>query len=191
MAASYPCRHQGHYSCHWCWEKGKFQVGINRMVFAGYKRMLPPDDPGRGANTPEAPAARTHEETCQLGKEADTYDKSGLPGSGHPKHDTGINRWCPLAILKLFCLIRDICPDMMHIIKGLLGGHWIPLLKGERPIARPVCRTPEPKRKTGQSNEEWGRVTAGYRRKKKKYRAHCKVSFTTEYKRDSCRNMLA
>jgi hypothetical protein len=111
------------------------------MVYAGYKRLLRPDFPLRGADTEDPPAARTHEETCKLGKEADTYDKSGEPDSGHPRHDSGVNRWCPLTILQLFNIIQDVCPDMMHIVKCLLGGHWIPLLKGERDIAAPRFST--------------------------------------------------
>ena len=105
--------------------------------------------------------ARTHNETSRLGKQADTYDKSGAPDAGHPRHDSGINRWSPLTILQLFNIILDVCPDMMHIIKCLLGGHWIPLLKGERVIARPRFKTKK--------------TDAEYARKEATYKANCRV----------------
>lgn len=136
------------------------------MVYARYKRLLREGFPLRGADTEDPPAARTHNETSRLGKEADKYDKSHGPDTGHPKHDSGINRWCPLTILQLFNVILDVCPDMMHIIKCLLGGHWIPLLKGEREIARPRAF------KTKETDPE-------YRRKKATHKANCKVILYT------------
>ena len=168
-----PCSDKGYNACHWCWEKGKWHVGINRMVYAGYKRLLKPGTPGRGADTPAPPASRTHEETNRLGKQADTYDKSRAPENSHPKHDTGINRWCPLAILALFNLILDVCPDMMHIIKGIFGGHWIPLLKGERHIARP--RFKSKKIPTNETDTARRIRKSEELVKHKKFKADCKV----------------
>ena len=159
------CSDKGYFACHWCWEKGKWEAGLSRMVYAGYKRHLQPGTPGRGAATPPPPPARTHAETCRHGKLADTYDKSGASDAAHPKHQSGIRRWCPLAVLPFFDLILDICPDMMHIIKGLLGGHWMPLLRGDRSVARPKFKSKKPKRKPTETREVFARRRMDYQMK--------------------------
>ena len=175
------CSEKGYNACHWCWEKGKWEAGINRMVYAGYKRQLKPGTPGRGAGTPPPPLARTHAETSRHGKLADTYDKSGAPDAGHPKHDTGIKRWCPLAILPLFDLILDICPDMMHIMKGLMGGHWMPLLKGLRSIARLKFKSKKPKRKPTEADGVWRARAAEYKEKLARHMANLQVMHPQGY----------
>lgn len=130
------CRHQGHYACHWCWIKGS-RKKLNRMIFADHRRMLPVGAAGRGARTRVPYKPRTHEETVRIGKQADRHVRAQRPDSTHPKHTSGIVRYCPLEILPFFDLILDILPDMMHIIKGFWDGHFIPLFKGNRPLAAP------------------------------------------------------
>ena len=144
-------RHQGYYACHWCWDKSKYRV--NRQVYAEFRRYLKPGYPGRGRTTKAAPKNRTHNETDKIGKRCDRHERSGRAEAKHPKHTTGISRWCPLAVLPYFNLIRDILPDMMHIIKGVFDGHFIPLFKGNRAVAPPVFKTKLPTKKIGPGSE--------------------------------------
>lgn len=74
------------------------------------------------------PPPRTHEEAVAEGKRCDDYCG---PETGHPRTKSGINGSSPFAYLPLFNIIRDVCPDMMHIIVNLFK-HWGPLLAGER-----------------------------------------------------------
>lgn len=159
------CRHQGYYACHWCWDKSKYRV--NRQVYAEFKRYLPPGYPGRGARTRTAPRQRTHDETVRIGRKCDRHERDGGVNAKHPRHKTGITRWCPLAILPFFNLIRDILPDMMHIIKGVFDGHFIPLFKGNRSLSVPVFKSKLPTSKNGPANE----TPAGFGKRKAAYQA--------------------
>lgn len=60
----------------------------------------------------------------------------------HPAKQHGVYGLCPLSSLKHFDIIWDIMPDMMHICKGVLAGHLIPLMKGDRAPAKPKKPTP-------------------------------------------------
>ena len=144
-------RHQGYYACHWCWDKSKYRV--NRQVYAEFRRYLKPGYPGRGRTTKAAPKNRTHKETDKIGKRCDRHERSGGAEAAHPKHTTGISRWCPLAVLPYFNLIRDVLPDMMHIIYGVFNGHFIPMFKGNRPLSAPVFKTKVPTKKIGPGSE--------------------------------------
>jgi hypothetical protein len=151
MLTFYLCEHyvQGHYGCHWCWIKGSAKR-LNRMIYAGHGRMLPEDAVGRGTTRPSY-KPRTHAETVRIGKRAEKHMRAHLPDSKHPKHKSGILRYCPLELLPLFDLILDILPDMMHIIKGFWDGHFIPLFKGNRPLAAPKKPTTKAPQKEGET----------------------------------------
>ena len=138
----------GYNACHWCKMKGEHSNGLARTVYKDYRRYCDEDDALRqdmrwgSVETRSAPPPRTHEESVQQGIEAD-YDLL-------LRKMTGINGSCPLSILPLFNIIRDVVPDLMHIIVNLFK-HWIPLLAGERGpthsklLVRP--RMPVPKHK--------------------------------------------
>jgi hypothetical protein len=159
------CRHSGHYACHWCWIKGKWESGINRMVYGDYKRLLKRRAPGRGNDTLPQHKPRTHKETDRIGREGDEHVRLKLSDASHPKHDSGIRRWCPLAILPLFDLIRDILPDMMHIIKNFFDGHFIRLFKGTRPLAAPKFKSKEPVLKINESVNSFAARVVEYKTK--------------------------
>jgi hypothetical protein len=47
---------------------------------------------------------------------------------------------CPLALVPLFNLVWDVCMDFMHIVKVLIAGHLIPLLKSKRSLMPPQVK---------------------------------------------------
>ena len=121
------------------------------MLYERHRRFLPLNDPVRQDPTygePEldpAPAPRTHEEADAGGKRAEAWDG---PKCHHPVHETSIHWWCPLAVLAFFDLVKDFCPDMMHILKDFFSLHFILLFKGKRKPAlhsrpRPELRVPK------------------------------------------------
>jgi hypothetical protein len=109
--------------------------GLNRMVYCRHRRYLADDDPARtdpDYGMPEvlpAPAARTHAEAVTAGEAAEVYNG---PKKHHPSKKSSVKWWNPLSILPLWDMIRDFCPDAMHIIKDLLADHYIKLFKGMR-----------------------------------------------------------
>jgi hypothetical protein len=74
------------------------------------------------------PTPRTHDEAVTEGAKSDDYVG---PDTQHPRKASGINGSTPLAHLSLFNIIRDLCPDMMHIVVNVFK-HAIPLLSGKR-----------------------------------------------------------
>ena len=115
------------------------------MIFRGHRQYLADDDPARtdpAYGTPEVMpthAARTHEEAVTAGEAAEAYDG---PKKYHPSKQSSVKWWNPLSILPFWDMIRDFCPDAMHIIKDLLADHYIPLFKGNR-CPKPF-KTPKP-----------------------------------------------
>ena len=126
---------------------------LQRMIFGRHRRYLADDDPARTDpvyGTPEvlpAPAARTHGEAVAAGEAAEVYVG---PKNNHPSKKSSVKWWNPLSILPLWDMIRDFCPDAMHIIKDLLADHYIKLFKGMR-YPKPFKPTkPVLRRKKGQ-----------------------------------------
>ena len=121
----------GYNACHWCKMKGEHSAGLSRTMYKEYRRYCDHNDALRQdmrwgfVETRSAPPPRTHEETVQQGIDAD-FDFDELI-----RKLTGVNGSCPLSQLPMFNLIRDVVPDLMHIIVNFFK-HWIPLLKGER-----------------------------------------------------------
>lgn len=145
--------------------------------------MLPMDSPERQGETGRPPKARTHTETARIGRQCDKHVERGLPASKHPKRKSGINRWCPLTALPLFDVIRDVLPDMMHIVKGVFAGHFIPLFMGKRAAA-----PRSPKRPTKKPVQGGRESPARYGKRLKEYKA--KVSTQHELMRmHTCRHV--
>ena len=136
---------------------GEWSYVSHRMCFQRHRRYLAPDDPLRqdprygAAEEDDAPAPRTHAEVDAAGKQADAWWGAE---SKHPKHTSSIKWWCALAILAFFDMVKDIVPDMMHIVKDFFTEHFIPLFKGNRVASRsPFEARKEPKPKEDDAGE--------------------------------------
>jgi hypothetical protein len=92
------------------------------------------------------------------------------------KKEHGISDWCPLSLLHLFDIIRDIMPDLMHIIMGLVKRHLLKLLKGERtPKAPKYLSTTAGTRKRMHGEGEIARRKEANKRMKAEYTRSVKV----------------
>lgn len=76
-----------------------------------------------------APTTRTHSQYVRDGLAQERW--RGFKKDA-PVETTGIKCCSPLRFLHLFDLARDICPDMMHIIKGIWYRHIFALFLGWR-----------------------------------------------------------
>ena len=141
-------RYSGHRCCHWCHMPGYKCKALQRMIYTQHRRYLAEDDPARtdpAFGPPElmpAHAARTHEEAVAAGEAAEAYQG---PKTHHPSKLSSVKWWNPLTILPFWDMIRDFCPDTMHIIKDLFADHYIKLFKGMRgpkpfPLPEPVLK---------------------------------------------------
>lgn len=74
------------------------------------------------------PSPRTHDEATAEGAKSDAYTG---PACHHPRSASGINGATPFSDLPFFNIIRDFCPDVMHVIVNYFL-HFLPLLMGER-----------------------------------------------------------
>ena len=132
--------HQGRYACHWCKHPFLYLFkGHNCAVHN--RRQLPSDHPFRtnvsfGQHEQrDPPPIRTHARSV---RESNMCEEYSGPKSKHPSKYHGIKEWCPLVLLAMFCLIWDMLPDLMHICKGLIQSHLIPLLKGTVSYVAPI-----------------------------------------------------
>jgi hypothetical protein len=88
------------------------------------------------------PPPRTHQEAVAEGLKCDEYTG---PEAHHPRKTSGINGSTPFSLLPLFDIIRDLCPDMMHIVVNFFK-HWISVLSGQRtPTRNPQFKKPPPR----------------------------------------------
>ena len=76
------------------------------------------------------PSARTHDDAVAEGDKSDAYTGAEVH---HPRKESGINGSSPFAHLSSakFNIIRDLCPDMMHVIVNFFL-HFLPLMSGLR-----------------------------------------------------------
>ena len=63
---------------------------------------------------------------------------AGWKSDDHPRASSGVDGECPLAKVPLFNMVWDFCMDYMHLVKVLLSGHLIPLLKCQRSLTPPI-----------------------------------------------------
>jgi hypothetical protein len=145
--------HQGLMCCHWCLEPMRYDKGLQRTLCGDCRRRLPDEHHFRlTAQYGEADRRlpymlRTHDMTVLQGELCDKFDQDNgtrwkKPPQRHPSHKTGVKCGCPLRFLVDFDIILDIMPDMMHIVKGIMQGHIVPLMKGNR--APTVPKPPKP-----------------------------------------------
>ena len=127
--------------CHWCTLRAEWTPEITRGCWGGYRRYLPDGHPMKEysvlmgtAEVREAPAMRTHDEFVAQGlaQESHTGYKKDQPWL-----TTGVKECSPLRFIPLFCLIRDVMPDLMHAIPGVWDRHITAMLKGKRSPAQP------------------------------------------------------
>ena len=74
------------------------------------------------------PPPRTHDDATAEGAKSDAYTG---PECHHPRKESGINGATPFSDLPFFNIIRDFCPDVMHVIVNYFL-HFLPLFMGER-----------------------------------------------------------
>jgi hypothetical protein len=74
------------------------------------------------------------------------------PDSRAPVKTTGIDRWCPLSVLFLWCMIWDFPGDMMHTIKNFWEARVVPTFKGER---KPAANTQPKGKEPGKEDPEY------------------------------------
>ena len=116
---------------------------MRRHNHACARRFLPTNDPYRsgGAWGPQErrdpPEPRTHEGIIADGLASATSNEP-WDSDNHPRKSSGVDGECPLALVPLFNMVWDFCMDYMHLVKVLISGHLIPLLKCERTISKPM-----------------------------------------------------
>lgn len=161
--------HAGGRACHWCRHKSWYDHATCRNIYGDYRRYLPAGDvlrhdPGfdEHEDRPE-PKARTHEQACADGLAA-TKCTMAVTNAAHPATKNGISYVTVLVFLHMFDIIWDFLPDMMHILKGSLGGHLIPLLKGQRRPGAPK----RPAAARDEDGEEWETIKERHREITKK-----------------------
>ena len=93
---------------------------------------------GLAEDLPE-PVKRTH---ASIVAAAAVTEASDLPWEHkqHPRRSSGVDGECPLALVPLFNLVWEVCMDFMHIVKVLLVGHLIALLKSKRSLQPPQVK---------------------------------------------------
>ena len=125
--------HQGKKACHWCegcWPSNK---AYRCCVFGGHHRWLNRGNPLRQGDGELAPAERTLD---SISRDAQASVDSDLPwdDSTHPRAASGVNGPSALSLLPMFNIVWDVMPDWMHIIKNLMLGHFIKVIKGDRKL---------------------------------------------------------
>jgi hypothetical protein len=134
--------HSGKQGCHWCMQRFEHHCPGHNVAL-GNRRHLPAhnslrDDPRFGApcrpDEHPTPPLRAHAQTLATGKEIEST--TGTERSRKEK-STGIYGFCFFAFLFLFDVVWDFMPDMMHIIKDLWQGYFIPYFKGDVEPATP------------------------------------------------------
>jgi hypothetical protein len=150
-------KHSGTQACHWCMHSFLKGLGTSGSCYAdNNRRYTPPDSPFRrdplyGADHTSTsnnipPPTRTAADVWRVGKhllrqEGTTVSRKRLRDS------TGVDGVCILHLLPLFCIIMDICLDMMHVIKNIWQEHLLKIFKG---IGAPkMPKTPAFKTTTG------------------------------------------
>ena len=131
-------KHAGKYGCHWCMHPFNKGLGTSGSSYADNNRRYDyPDsarradpDYGTDATDPDEnlpPPSRTHDDMCTIGDNIDDL----LPvDAARRREETGINGFCVLALLPLFCMLLDITLDWMHVVKNVWQEHIIRMLKG-------------------------------------------------------------
>jgi hypothetical protein len=128
--------HQGSKACHWCEGRWRSDKAYRRHVFGGHHRWLHRGDPLRKGDGAEAPQHRTPD---SVARDAQESFESTVPWEDptHPRFASGVKYASALSLLPMFNIIWDVMPDWMHIIKNLMLGHFIKVIKGERKLIPP------------------------------------------------------
>jgi len=123
-------------TCHWCTFKSTHAAEVNRQCWGEYRRFLPKPHDYRDASATfgpledrDPPPVRTHEQFV-----ADAIANETHVGykKDRPYKTTGVKEVSPLSRLPLFNIVWDVCPDMMHAVPRIWGGHVMPMLREAR-----------------------------------------------------------
>lgn len=137
--------HSGGHDCHWCEAEFPWSHAMRRHDHRCARRFLRQGDPWRyggvwgDVEVRNAPNLRTH---AGIIADAVVSEASDLPWvhKQHPRRASGVDGPCPLALVPLFNLVWDVCMDFMHIVKVLISGHLLPLLKSKRGLSPPQVK---------------------------------------------------
>jgi hypothetical protein len=137
--------HAGGRACHWCNVQFPWCNAMQRHDHRSARRFTDHGHACRGAGVwgdaePRAvPTMRTHAGIIRDGLAS---ARSDLPWNNdeHPRYRSGVDGECPLAKVPLFDLVWDVCMDFMHIVKVLMAGHMVPLMKGLRGLKPPKVK---------------------------------------------------
>jgi hypothetical protein len=134
-------KHSGKFGCHWCFMPfHKYLCSTGNCMGDNHRRFLPTGSPKRrdrrygvddtdpAENKP--PAARTHEETCRVGRKLHFW-RGTKTAKKELQNTTGINGFCVLSLTPMFDMIKDIMLDWMHVIKNIWEEHLLKVFKGE------------------------------------------------------------
>jgi hypothetical protein len=137
--------HAGTHDCHWCEGHFPWSHAMRRHDHRCARRFLREGHPFRRGGVwgdeelrPE-PRTRTHESIIAAGVAAGASELE-WDDRAHPRKATGVDGECPLSKIPLFDMVWDVCMDFMHIVKVLVSGHLLPLLKGKRKLKDPQVK---------------------------------------------------
>lgn len=138
--------HAGAKSCHWCQIVFPWSHAMRRHDHRSARRNLPPFHPMRRAGVwgkaedRGPPEPRTHASIIRDAATTEAAWQLKWKDKQHPRRDTGVDGECPLAKVPLFNLVWDVCMDYMHLVKVLISGHLLPLLKSQRTLKPPQLK---------------------------------------------------
>ena len=137
--------HSGGHDCHWCEAEFPWSHAMRRHDHRIARRFLQDGHAWRSGGVwglPEPlppPQMRTHAGIVRDAEITEACDWE-WKHKQHPRRATGVDGPCPLALVPLFDLVWDVCMDFMHIVKVLVAGHLLPLLKGKRGLTPPQVK---------------------------------------------------
>jgi hypothetical protein len=137
--------HSGAKDCHWCEAEFPWSHAMRRHDHRCARRFLRQGHQHHGAGVwgnaenRNAPQTRTHASIVAAANVSEASDMK-WDHKQHPRRATGVDGHCPLAKVPLFDMVWDVCMDFMHIVKVLIFGHLLPLLKGLRGLSPPQVK---------------------------------------------------
>ena len=142
--------------CMFCDLRGEKVAVLNTVVYTAGARMLQPDDPSRGTDRTPPPRTTTTADIVCWGADVSRNVAGNAPTDAQVQAAGGVKGLTEILVAPgpvvrvqghtVFDLAAHSPPDVLHATAGLMKGHIIPALKGEREPARPqrpTCRLTE------------------------------------------------
>jgi hypothetical protein len=142
--------HAGAHACHWCEVAFPWAHAMRRHDHRAARCFLRANHPWRGPGVwgeqedRPPPNPRTHARVVAAAAASEAETDLAWDHDDHPRKASGVDGLCPLAKLPLFNMVWDVCMDYMHIVKVLISGHLLPLLKSSRGLKSPQVQENEP-----------------------------------------------